>query len=190
MAIKCRVCGGILGGVSIGDHFKCRDCSVLVADANLFFGKPDIIIPPIPPPPPPPPPIIPPDAEYMDKPAKKAGWPTRYGFDDKSFSGGTVKLYILPIGRLYPSGQHQRIQIETYNLGIPAGGDIGLKLTSPEGFVQTSDSPTTSDESLSVRAMGDQQPNYPCSFITKGDWTLEITAKVSSRVRIWWYLPY
>ena len=46
--IRCRVCGGTSGGIAVGDHEKCRDCSVLVADGELFFGRSDVVTPQLP----------------------------------------------------------------------------------------------------------------------------------------------
>ena len=110
-----------------------------------------------------------------------------YGLDDLTLSAGTVRTYCLPTGTLYANGNFTRLVIETYSLGVVAGGDIALKLTSPDGSQQwTKDVPTTSDETLIVQAGW----NYAGQYVPQGNWTFEITAKQSSRIRIWWYMPY
>jgi len=114
-----------------------------------------------------------------------------YGIQDITFSAGRVQRYYIPIDEINRGQNLGRLFIDTYSLGVVAGGDIGIKLISPGGLEWADDTPTTSGESINVysRSWAAQsnylQSNYPFDYIERGNWILEITAKENSRVRIW-----
>ena len=163
---------------------------ILTVVANTFFGGSigaPISISGIVPsnPSPSPSPTPPPNYPKLDQIAPSSG--AYYGFDDKTFASGAFKTYCLPTDVLYP-GDFTMLQIVFASLGVVPGGDIGIKLTSPDGSqTWTSDYFDSSDETITVVAGA----NYPgVTYLPKGNWTLEITAHKSSRVRLWWYMPY
>ncbi len=110
-----------------------------------------------------------------------------YGLGYDSYADGQTKRYTLPLGEVYPGKDISRLLVKTAAT-IDGRGDVSMRLISPDGrsYDRISDG-SFADETLN--AIGTSYPmgtNYPALYLDNGNWTLEITAKVASDIKIWW----
>ena len=113
-----------------------------------------------------------------------------YGLGYDTYAQGQVKTYTLPLGEVYPSKNLQRLRVMTAAM-MDGIGDVSIKLISPDGGITYFADGSFADETLNAIAktypMGE---NYPADYLDSGNWTLEITAKQASNIKIWWKCYY
>jgi len=130
--------------------------------------------------PPPPPGTLPPGAILINQHCYFCG--EYFGITNDGYSPGTHKTYYLPLGELSKGQSISMLELLTVSPLANYDPDVDITLTSPSGEVFTS-----SDGGYSLRAQSyGQYINYQKPYIEDGYWKLDIVAKDSGQLNIYY----